>query len=39
MVLKKLDSLKTLVLFKQDVDDNGVFKFNTIDCSQDFASS
>jgi hypothetical protein len=36
MILKKLDSDKRLVLFKQEIDDNGIFRFNTIDCSKDF---
>lgn len=36
LALKKLDSDRKLVLFKQDIDDNGIFKFTTIDCSKDF---
>lgn len=36
MIMRKLDSVSKLVLFNQEVEDNGTFKFNTIDCREGF---
>lgn len=37
MLLKKLDSESSLVLFKQEIEDNGMFRFTSINC-KDFST-
>lgn len=36
IIIKKLDSISKLVAFNQEIEDNGQFKFQTINCQTKF---